>query len=509
MAGRTNSQQTARTAVKSGRAAGAAPRPVADPPGPAAAAPPQRARPSGKAREETAGPDGRARAQARDGRARAAGGGRVPVRGLARRRRRGRAGTGFCCRAWLRVWPPGPRGADRLAGHGGDHRFDVTVRRSYWFIGALVFLFGLFLLVAAGVPPFGRHGADYFVRAEFEGRAGGLGEATYALLHGLAGTVGVAIIGWVAVVAGLSLATGMTVGRLAAGTRQAAGAVRDYGRTRRHGGQGSRRERARSGRLAGYFLAAATAADGTGASSAHHLGWPRLGPVDLVGDGLGTAQSLWPADRATNPFGQEFDEWSDGQPAERSPLAPRGIDGVRYGGPGWSTSVRRPLSARRGGTTAVGAPRLPGVEAAAGSSRRGGRRCGRPVSPRRAAAKPAARLSTSGTAADESVERRAGRRPRRSKLGQEALPGLGRAPRQTELPVDAPDYLLPDAELLKKSTPLAPGRAERTRYRGRGTRGPGPVRCRGASRGHGGGPPGDPVRAAAWRRGPRWPRCRR
>ncbi len=42
---------------------------------------------------------------------------------------------------------------------------------------------------------------------------------------------------------------------------------------------------------------------------------------------------------------------------------------------------------------------------------------------------------------------------------QDTLPGLGRAPRQTALPVEQPAYLLPDAELLKKSTPLAPGRA--------------------------------------------------
>jgi S-DNA-T family DNA segregation ATPase FtsK/SpoIIIE len=42
---------------------------------------------------------------------------------------------------------------------------------------------------------------------------------------------------------------------------------------------------------------------------------------------------------------------------------------------------------------------------------------------------------------------------------QEALPGMGRVVRQTELPVEQPAYLLPDAELLKKSAPMAPGRA--------------------------------------------------
>ncbi len=42
---------------------------------------------------------------------------------------------------------------------------------------------------------------------------------------------------------------------------------------------------------------------------------------------------------------------------------------------------------------------------------------------------------------------------------QETLPGMARAVRQTELPVEQPTYLLPEAELLKKSAPLAPGRA--------------------------------------------------
>ena len=54
------------------------------------------------------------------------------------------------------------------------------------------------------------------------------------------------------------------------------------------------------------------------------------------------------------------------------------------------------------------------------------------------------------------------RRPRDDESFEDArraYPGLGRAPRQIELPVEIPAYLLPDAELLKKSTPLAPGRA--------------------------------------------------
>jgi len=41
---------------------------------------------------------------------------------------------------------------------------------------------------------------------------------------------------------------------------------------------------------------------------------------------------------------------------------------------------------------------------------------------------------------------------------QEVLPGLARVHKQIELPVEQPVYLLPDAELLRKSAPIAPGR---------------------------------------------------
>ena len=42
---------------------------------------------------------------------------------------------------------------------------------------------------------------------------------------------------------------------------------------------------------------------------------------------------------------------------------------------------------------------------------------------------------------------------------QEVMPGLARAPRQLALPVAQPAYVLPDSELLRKSIPMAPGRA--------------------------------------------------
>ncbi len=102
---------------------------------------------------------------------------------------------------------------------------DVRLRHSYWLVGALVFLFGLFLLVAAGFPPFGSHPEATFTREVFEVRAGGLGEALFALFRGAVGTVGVAVLGWVTLLAGFSLATGVTARRLGRGTKRAAGAV--------------------------------------------------------------------------------------------------------------------------------------------------------------------------------------------------------------------------------------------------------------------------------------------
>ena len=86
----------------------------------------------------------------------------------------------------------------------------VRFWRSYRFAGLLVLVVGLFLLLAAAVPPFSDRADDLFVRADFEGRAGGLGEAFYAVVHRLVGMVGVGIIAWVAMLAGFSLLTGIT-----------------------------------------------------------------------------------------------------------------------------------------------------------------------------------------------------------------------------------------------------------------------------------------------------------
>ena len=61
---------------------------------------------------------------------------------------------------------------------------DIKVWRSFWLLGAGLFLFGLFLLIAAGFPPFGSHGEETFVRSEFEARSGALGEASTPFFTG-------------------------------------------------------------------------------------------------------------------------------------------------------------------------------------------------------------------------------------------------------------------------------------------------------------------------------------
>jgi DNA segregation ATPase FtsK/SpoIIIE, S-DNA-T family len=359
--------------------------------------------------------------------------------------------------------------------------FDVTLHRSYWFIGALVFLLGLFLLVAAGAPPFGGHAADYFVRSEFEGRAGGLGEGVYALFHGLAGTVGVAIIGWVAVVAGFSLATGMTIGRLATGTRRAAGAVRDTAERSKTMVK-NRGDEAELSEL-GYFGGPGGAGGGT-AAGWHGSPLPasatntRLGPVDLVGD---LATERLGSGTASSPFGPEFDDWADGRPAERSPLAPVSgaagavLDGAEafsdlYGGPsetptlGGGRGHALPAAAGAGGAAGMGATGAAGGCAGAAAALAAGVGAGAAALAGAAAggAALAGAAAASGTGAGTATAGGAALHhdgTEAPESGQESLPGLARAPRQIVLPVEQPNYLLPDSELLKKSTPLAPGRA--------------------------------------------------
>ena len=447
--GQTNSQQTARTTVKSGARPAVAPRPAATTRASAVATEPTTARkPRGK------GPAKGGRAKAAPGHRRemvalvllavavflfvvllSGGAGGVLGRGSA-------GGLGFAFGHMALVVPIALLIMAVVA------VFDVTLRRSYWFAGGLIFLFGLFLLVAAGAPPFGGHSADYFVRAEFEGRSGGLGEAVYALFHGLAGTVGVAIIGWVAVVAGFSLATGMTVGRLATGTKRAAGTVRDTAERSRTAVKN--RDEAEPDLAGSGLFAGVTAMGWHGSSPASTATGTRLGPVDLVGDEFALPQTGARGGAAANPFGQEFEEWSDGRPAERSPLAPGGtgsgagiLDGARAFADLYGPSAVGGAGAKAGG---LGGAAAAGAVAAAGAGAvvdGGGRTA--------AGASLGAGVSTSADADDADEDS--------PEAHQDTLPGLGRTPRQTALPVELPAYLLPDAELLKKSTPLAPGRA--------------------------------------------------
>lgn len=174
----------------------------------------------------------------------------------------------------------------------------IGFRHSYWLMGALVFLFGLFLLTAAGLPPFGSHSDEEFVRAMYESRAGVVGEGIYVLLHRLVGVVGVGVIGWVTLLAGFSLATGVTVRRLGYGTKRAAGAVRS---TAERSTIIMRRRDGRDG-LAGREDLQGIAEDG--ASSAGYR--TNEGFDDLVG-----GHSL-----------EGFDAWDDGSTMIRDPLDP-------------------------------------------------------------------------------------------------------------------------------------------------------------------------------------------
>jgi DNA segregation ATPase FtsK/SpoIIIE, S-DNA-T family len=470
-AARTNAQQTARTAVKGGSRPSPAPRPAGATR--VTTAPPA----STPARKTAAGPASRSARPGTQARAPvpghrgeivalvllavavflfvillAAGAGGVLGRGSA-------TGLRFAFGNLALVVPVA------LLAMAVITAFDVSVKRSYWFVGALIFLLGLFLLVAAGAPPFGSHSADYFVRAEFQGRSGGLGEAVYAMFHSLAGTAGVAIIGWVAVIAGFSLATGMTVGRIATGTKRAAGAVRDTAERGMTVVKDRDVEDADFG-IPGYFAATGTAVGWN--DSASPAPATRLGPVDLVGDGF-ESDVADASTRAGNPFGQEFDDWSDGRPAERSPLAPAAGgtsgSGVLDGAHAFSDlfGPSTPVSSARAAGAAGGAAVL-GAAVAIGAAGAAVGAAGRSAL---GAADLAGSMETAQELADASA---APSRPTGAAgaaeeaagdfdVHQETLPGLARAPRQTELVVEVPNYLLPDSELLKKSTPLAPGRA--------------------------------------------------
>lgn len=305
--------------------------------------------------------------------------------------------------------------------------------KSYRFAGVLVFLFGLFMLLAAAMPPFADRAGELFVRSDFESRAGGLGEAFYAAFERMVGLAGVAIIGWLALLAGFSLLTGITGYWVGRRTKQAAAAVKTSAErtamaTRRRGedaGAGSRAP------LDEYLPKPVTA---------------YLGPVDLVS---GAMSDLTVTERGTpgGVIGDAFDEWVAADVEDEAPTLPGALrlakskavlDGARafadiYAAQGGEAGGQVSVLGGTPPGSAPGGMGGPGPVAVVGMARGDG---GHPEG----AGEPDGEL-------EDEID-----------AGQEALPGLAREPRQIELAVGEPVYLMPEADLLRKSTPVAPGR---------------------------------------------------
>lgn len=299
--------------------------------------------------------------------------------------------------------------------------------RASWFAGGCVLLFGVLLLVAAGGVPFGGHGASYFVRTEFELRAGVVGEALYAGFHELAGTLGVALIGWVAALAGLTLATGMSLRRAAAHTKQMAETVRRAADAYRSGG-GS------------VSYLEDWAAVGRGPRVSADGAKPPLGPIDLVGGG-DSDQETWDFSTGRpSPFGGEFDEWEAAGPGAAQgrsaggtiavPSSAAVIDGAQAFRDLYETPARA--------TTAAPPP-----GAAAGSASRGA--TGPEKTGQSFTASPQAAESAVGGGATEEEHEVIGRQP--------ALPGVESSPLVQGSAAAEPTYVMPDADWLKKSVP--------------------------------------------------------
>jgi S-DNA-T family DNA segregation ATPase FtsK/SpoIIIE len=263
----------------------------------------------------------------------------------------------------------------------------------------------------------------------------------------------VGVIGWVAVVAGIILATGMTARRLARGGRQAMGSVRQTA-----GGYLGRSEGGRTGD-GGGALDADSAPTVVLSSTASRAGFaafgaesgPALGPVDLVGDGDSFPVVVSGSDPGRNPFGDEFDDWSDGRPAAKSPLAVgEGLASARTTGVVDGARAFSDIYGPAGGSAASAAASA--VPAPASSS---------PATSGTSAPAIAAAAASEAASATSPAEQAAGEEGLEPR--QETIPGLARPPRQIELAVEVPAYILPEAELLKKSSPptLGRGTAER------------------------------------------------
>jgi DNA segregation ATPase FtsK/SpoIIIE, S-DNA-T family len=342
--------------------------------------------------------------------------------------------------------------------------FSYRLRRSLRFLGVVVFLVGLFLLMGGGVPPFGHHGAELFTRAEFEGKAGALGETLYAGVHGLLGIVGVGIVGWVLELAGFSLVTGITARWLGGQTRSAAKAVKSTAErtavlNRQRDGEFDFEpaewpaHAPREPRPAG-----GDARSGGGFDDPFAIvNSGQIGPVDLVGDSASTIATT----RVTSGpvvFGDAFDDWASGRQGTPSPddcrtevaRGPKSlVDGARAfadlftDGAAAASIVSavqvQPVADARG-TPAAGAAVAHGGAAGAAPG----------PAAHAEAAHPAAEFDDD-TDEEPAVDE------------QEALPGLERKARQIELALEEPAYILPQSDVLRKSTPqaLTSGAADR------------------------------------------------
>ncbi|OFW60551.1 MAG: hypothetical protein A2133_11845 [Actinobacteria bacterium RBG_16_64_13] len=315
--------------------------------------------------------------------------------------------------------------------------FEFKLRRSLRFLGVGLFLFGLFLLMAGGFPPFGGHSADLFVRNEFETHAGGLGEAFYGAFHALVGVVGVGIIGWVLELAGFSLVTGVTARWLGKRTTHAARVVKT---TAERSTLMTRRREDDSGEILGEFDFPARSATLGGGLHDERPTAPgvRVGPIDLVA-GSGDAHMGAAGQGAGSAFGDAFDEWTSGRPATHSPVAPMGVGLAQHSG---GKAVLDGAEAFADLYGHAGGGQAAGVAAPAAGQRQAGES---------GAPEPAALAAPDGqhaTAEHEAMD-----------MEQEPLPGLARTPRQIELAVSEPSYVLPLPDVLRKSSPAVSGPA--------------------------------------------------
>ncbi|MBN1632095.1 MAG: DNA translocase FtsK [Thermoleophilia bacterium] len=320
----------------------------------------------------------------------------------------------------------------------------TKLRRSQRFWGAIVFLVGLFLLMGGAVPPFGDHGADLFMRFDFESRAGALGEAFYAGVHGLMGVVGVGIIGWILELVGFGMVTGVTARWLGRRSHRAAQAVK----TTAERSAVMTRLREDVGRADGA-VSPRPLDFGRPAGPA-----PHLGPIDFTAGDAEAASKAKTSSAPHSPFGDAFDEWASSRDTsetaaviDQTTILRRG-NGVLDGAEAFSDIYD---TAARAGAAVNSVPVATGPSPGAGVSvgTGGSAEFAAAVVARDHGAGPSPTTADSGEDQDGDDDL--------DEDGQATLPGLARKPRQTELPVTEPVYILPETDMLHKSTPPTAG----------------------------------------------------